>query len=64
MNDSALMQAALEQARLALQLAEVPVGCVVLHIPSDQNHFRAAQPPADAFRSDRASAGNTRSAGG
>jgi tRNA(adenine34) deaminase len=36
MNDLALMQAALEQARAALKLDEVPVGCVVLHIPSDQ----------------------------
>jgi tRNA(adenine34) deaminase len=36
MNDNALMQEAIAEAGAALALDEVPVGCVILHIPSDK----------------------------
>jgi tRNA(adenine34) deaminase len=34
MDDESLMQEAIAQARAALALAEVPIGCVVAHLPS------------------------------
>ena len=36
MTDISLMQEAMAQASAALALEEVPVGCVVLHIPTDK----------------------------
>ncbi len=36
MNDISLMQEALAEASAAMALDEVPVGCVVLHIPSNK----------------------------
>jgi tRNA(adenine34) deaminase len=36
MDAIALMRLAIEQARLALQLDEVPIGCVIRHDPSDR----------------------------
>ena len=36
MNVSALMQLAIEQAKMALQLEEVPVGCVIAHMSSGE----------------------------
>jgi tRNA(adenine34) deaminase len=36
MTDNSLMQEAIEQARAALALEEVPVGCAVLHIPTEK----------------------------
>jgi tRNA(adenine34) deaminase len=36
MDANALMRLAIEQARLALQLDEVPIGCVIRHDPTDR----------------------------
>src|SRR5579872_589754 len=36
MNDDALMREAMAEAGAALALNEVPVGCVILHIPSNK----------------------------
>jgi len=36
MTDKSLMQEAIAEASAALALDEVPVGCVILHIPSDK----------------------------
>jgi tRNA(adenine34) deaminase len=36
MTDVSLMQEAIAEAKKALALQEVPVGCVVLHIPTDE----------------------------
>jgi tRNA(adenine34) deaminase len=36
MTDESLMQEAISQAQAALALDEVPVGCVVLHLPTDR----------------------------
>ena len=36
MTDESMMQEAISQARAALAMDEVPVGCAVLHVPTDR----------------------------